>query len=90
MKSAASQRLLSWMKDESRSERLLPSLSTGLLIGVNEVIFSISIGSLLFSGELAAYLSWPRHDALALTLALVYSIIGAYLSIVATWYPSRS
>jgi SulP family sulfate permease len=62
------------MKDELRSERLLPSLATGLLIGVNEVIFAISIGSLLFSGELSAYFPYGIGIALVTTTVMLVTI----------------
>jgi len=64
--------------DEFRSERLLPSLTAGVLIGISEVIFALSVGSLIFSGELAPYLSYGIGITLVTTtILLVVTSLGS-------------
>ncbi len=62
---AAAQRFLHWVQDEFQSTRLLPGLTSGLLMGITEVIVALSLGSLIFSGELTAYLPYGLGMALA-------------------------
>jgi len=64
--------LLHWLQGEFQSERLLPGLTSGLLMGSTEVIFALSVGSLIFSGELAEYL--PYGIGMALVTAAVMMI----------------
>ena len=71
------ERFLHWLRDEFQSERLLPGLSSGVLMGIKEIIFALSVGSLVFSGELAPYLSYGIGMAL-LTQAIM--LIGISLS----------
>lgn len=59
----------SWIGQEIRSERLAAGLVAGFLIGVTEVAFSISYGSLIFSGDLAEYL--PYGIGMALVTAII-------------------
>jgi SulP family sulfate permease len=61
-----------WLQDRFEYERLLPDLTSGVLIGVTEIIFALSLGSLIFSGELAAYL--PYGIGMALLSAAVIMI----------------
>src|SRR5574341_874523 len=49
---------------ELRPDRLVPGLTAGLLMGLVEVILAMSLGSLIFSGDLAAY----RADGIGLAL----------------------
>jgi SulP family sulfate permease len=58
MSQMTDQKLPHWLRDEFQSERLLPDLTSGVLMGVTEVIFALSLGSLIFSGELAPYVSY--------------------------------
>ncbi|MFZ5819801.1 MAG: SulP family inorganic anion transporter [Chloroflexota bacterium] len=51
--------------NEFRLERLLPALIAGMLIGITEVIFAISLGGLIFSGEFSSYLPYGIGIALA-------------------------
>jgi SulP family sulfate permease len=60
-----------WLQDEFRSERLLPNLTSGVLFGVTEVIFALSLGSLVFSGELAPYLPYGMGVALVTAAAMM-------------------
>lgn len=64
--------LLHWLQDELRSERLLPGLTSGVLTGIIKAIFALSMGSLIFAGELAAY--QPYGLGIALVTAGVISI----------------
>ena len=62
---------LQWLQDEFQGERLLPGLTSGVLMGINEAIIALSLGSLIFSGELAAHLPYGIGMALVLFLACV-------------------
>lgn len=55
-------------------EKLLPCLTTGLLMGVTEVIFALSVGSLIFSGDLAAFLPYGIGMALVTTTIMLFGI----------------
>jgi SulP family sulfate permease len=65
----ADSRSVHGFREEFRSQKLLPCLTTGVLMGVTEVIFALSVGSLIFSGDLAPYLPY------GIGLALVTSTI---------------
>ena len=66
------------VRNELRSERLLPSLTSGALIGVSEVIFALSVGSLIFSGDLAPYLPYGIGIALVTTtILLIVTSLGS-------------
>lgn len=65
------------MQHELRSERLLADLTSGLVMGISEAIMALSLGSLIFSGELAAYLPYGMGMAL-ITAALM--MIGTSLT----------
>jgi SulP family sulfate permease len=67
-----------WLRDEIKPERLLPGLTTGVLFGFTEVIFALSLGSLVFSGELARYL--PYGIGIALVTAAVMLIVTSLAS----------
>lgn len=55
--------------------RLLPNITAGLVIGFIEVIFSVSIASLIFSGPLKPYL--PRGIAVVLVTSTLCMLISA-------------
>ncbi len=59
-------------------ERLLPGLVAGLLLGTTEVIIALSLGSLIFSGELAPFL--PYGIGMALVTAVLVLGITALVS----------
>jgi len=67
-----------WLQDEFQSARLLPGLTSGALIGITEVIFSLSLGSLIFSGELASFL--PYGIGIALATATIMLVVTALAS----------
>ncbi len=46
-------KLAQWLQNGFQSERLLPGLASGMLMGISEVMVSLSLGSLNFSGALA-------------------------------------
>jgi SulP family sulfate permease len=71
-------RFLPWLQDEFRSERLLPGLTAGVLMGITEAIIALSLGSLIFSGELATYL--PYGVGMALVTAAVMMIVTSLTS----------
>jgi sulfate permease, SulP family len=56
----------------------LASLSAGVIVGFTQVILGISLGSLIFSGPLAAEL--PRGVAIGLVTAGIISLITAWFS----------
>jgi hypothetical protein len=66
-----------WLQDEFRSERLLPGLISGVLIGITKVIVALSLGSLIFSGDLASHLSYGIGTAL---VTAAVTMIGLSLS----------
>jgi SulP family sulfate permease len=69
---------ISSLGDSLNLGRLLPSTMAGLLVGIGEIIFAISIGSLIFSGELLPVL--PYGIGIALVTAGVTMISIALLS----------
>ncbi len=68
-------RLAAWLRVEFGSGAWMPSLTTGLLIGLVEVFFALSVASLLFAGDLAPYLSYGLGIALA-TQIIVLTVIS--------------
>ena len=58
--------------------KILPTLMAGILVGIEEIIFAISIGTLVFSGELLPYL--PHGIGIALITAAVTMISISLLS----------
>jgi hypothetical protein len=45
---------VNWVREETRPKILLPSLMMGTITGMMEVIYALSLASLIFSGDLAA------------------------------------
>ena len=64
--------LARWFQDEFQSKRLLPGLTSGVLMGVTEVIIALSLGSLIFSGELAPYLPYGIGMALVTAALMMF------------------
>lgn len=56
------------------SRPILPLLTAGILIGVNEVIFAISVSSLIFSGALAPDLGYGIGIALITAMVCMISL----------------
>ncbi|MBN2304091.1 MAG: SulP family inorganic anion transporter, partial [Anaerolineae bacterium] len=63
------------LRAELRADRLLPAVIAGVLLGFIEVIVAISLGSLVFSGDLALYL--PRGIGIALITSVVSMLVIA-------------
>jgi len=63
-----------WNAGDRISRSALPLLIAVVLIGINEVVFAISIGSLIFSGELAPYLAQGIGMALVTAIVTMISI----------------
>ncbi len=57
-----------------KSGQMLPILTAGVLIGISEIIFAISVGSLIFSGELAPNLAHGIGIALVTAMVTMISI----------------
>ena len=49
--------MASELRQELRLERLFPSLTSGLVVGIAEVIVAISFAALIFSGDLSPFVS---------------------------------
>jgi SulP family sulfate permease len=73
-------KILHWLRDEFQPEKLLPGLIVGILIGISEIIDDISFGSLVYSGELARYLSFGIGAALV-TSTIVMIVISQTSSV---------
>ena len=65
------------LRGEFQPERLLPALVMGTVTGMVEVIYALSLASLVFSGDLAAFL--PYGFGIALVSSLVF-LIGTSLT----------
>ncbi len=74
-------KLSQWLRYEFKLNNLLPSLTAGAVVGVSEVIFAVSLGSLVFSGKLAGY--FPYGVGVALVTAVSVMIVTALTSQVA-------
>lgn len=62
----------------ARASTFLPNLMAGLVLGFTEVIFAISLASLMFSGPLTAYL--PRGMAITLVTVAAHVLFTALFS----------
>jgi SulP family sulfate permease len=62
------------LQNELRFERLLPGLTLGVLVGLTEVIFALSVGSLIFSGELAPFLAYGIGIALVTATIMLIGV----------------
>ncbi len=50
--------LAGWARRELSAERALPGVTAGLLSGITEVFFAISLAALVFSGDLSQHLTY--------------------------------
>lgn len=80
MAQAIGRGLLNRARSEIQPVKLLSALLVGAIVGSTEVIFALSMGSLIFSGELATYL--PYGIGLALVTVVVMLIVTALTSLV--------
>jgi sulfate permease, SulP family len=69
------QTLIGWLQQEFHPSRLIPSLTAALITGTIEVIYAISFAALIFSGDLAPYIS--TGIGLALFTSIAISLILA-------------
>lgn len=72
------QQIVPRLMQELRPHRLLPSLTAGLVAGILAVIIEISFAALIFSGDLAVYVS--RGIGLTLFGTFVIGIVSALMS----------
>ena len=84
MTQTTDRKLPHWLQDEFQSERLLPGLTSGLLIGITAVVIALSLGSLIFSGELASHFTDGIGIALA-TAAIILIAISLGSSTPCNW-----
>jgi sulfate permease, SulP family len=66
------------VKGQTRLQTLLPNLTAGLVVGFVEVIFAISVASLIFSGPLKADL--PRGISIVLVTSIVSILMTSLFS----------
>ena len=80
------------LRDEFRLERFLPGLIAGVLIGISDIIFAISMGSLIFSGELTRYLSYGIGVALVTSsvVMIVTSLMSSVPGVICSTQDSSS
>jgi sulfate permease, SulP family len=76
---AAGGRIRAALRQEFRPVQFLPGLVAGAVLGVTEIIFSLSLGSLVFSGELAPYLPFGIGIALVTSIVMLIGISLASL-----------
>lgn len=67
-------RLQSGIRSEFEAQGWVPGLTSGMLIGIKEVIFAVSVGSLLFAGDLTAFLPYGIGIALVTQIVMLASI----------------
>jgi sulfate permease, SulP family len=69
---------LGWVREETRPKVLIPGLVIGVLSGTIEVIYALSLASLVFSGTLAGYI--PYGFAVSLISSVVLLICTSLFS----------
>jgi SulP family sulfate permease len=69
-----SSKLVLGFRDLFLPRKLVPCLTTGVLMGVTEAIFALSVGSLIFSGDLAPYLPYGIGMALVTSTIMLIGI----------------
>jgi len=69
---------ISEIAQDIRSARLLPGFTSGLVVGVIEVIIAISFAALIFAGELSSFV--PNGIGLALIGAIITGLAVALLT----------
>lgn len=67
-------KLISELRNECLPRKLVPCLITGVLMGVTEAIFALSVASLIFSGDLAPYLPYGIGMALVTSTIMLAAI----------------
>ena len=69
---------ISEVVEDLKTERLLPGFTSGLVVGVIEVIIAISFAALIFAGDLSTFV--PAGIGLALVGTFISSIVVALLT----------
>jgi SulP family sulfate permease len=88
----AKRRLPNWLQNELKPKMLLPGLTSGIVFGITEVIFAISLGSLVFSGALVSYLTYGIGMALvtAATMMIGTSLFSRVPGVIGSTQDSSS
>jgi SulP family sulfate permease len=92
MTQAVGKKTLHWLRSEFQPEQFMPGLIAGVLIGITDVVFAISMGSLIFSGELAPYISYGIGIALVTSAILMIgtSLISSVPGVISSSQDSPS
>jgi SulP family sulfate permease len=92
MTQTVGRKILQWLRDEFQPERFLPGLIAGVLIGITDVVFALSMGSLIFSGELTQYLSYGIGIALVTSAVVMIgtSLISSVPGVIGSMQDSSS
>jgi SulP family sulfate permease len=86
MAQTSSRGVFGWLREETRPKILIPSLMMGVLTGMVEVIYALSLASLVFSGNLVEFLPYGfgisivSSVVLLIGTAVISSIPGIYSS----------
>lgn len=62
-----------WVQEEFQPKKILPSLTMGTITGMVEVIYALSLASLVFSGNLASFLPYGFGISLVSSVVLLIS-----------------
>ena len=73
MAQSSDQALPGWIREEIQPRNLLPGLMMGIITGMVEVIYALSMASLIFSGDLASYLPYGFGISLVSSVVLLIS-----------------
>jgi SulP family sulfate permease len=65
---------LGWAKEGIQPKNLMPGMTSGALLGITEAIFALSLGSLIFSGQLSPFLAFGLGMALATSTITMIAI----------------
>lgn len=92
MTQAVGKKTLHWLREEFQPEQFLPGIIAGVLIGITDVVFALSMGSLIFSGELAPYISYGIGIALVTSAVLMIgtSLISSVPGVISSSQDSPS
>lgn len=73
MRFLPTQKIGKGLRTEFRPRRIFPNFTAGLLIGFTEILFAVSLGSLIFSGELTPYL--PQGISIAIASLAITTVV---------------
>ena len=77
MNETVNSNILLWLRKEFQPQRLLPALVMGTITGTIEVIYALSLASLIFNGDLASFLPYGFGISLISSVVL---LIGTSLT----------